>query len=133
MAPRLTLALAAALLALACSPQGAREDPLGLHRRAIVIDLHESIPRDLLLSEPVWSDLPVEANATRDLTYTIKPMVRGRREWGLAVALVGSPLGLLRRRIEGRAGDAILVQPETRRYLRSEALDPKRPARMRKG
>jgi uncharacterized protein (DUF58 family) len=94
--------------------------------RAIVIDVQESIPRDLVLSEPDWSGLRFEAKASRDLTYTIKPMVRGRREWGRAVALVGSPLGLLRRRIEGRAGDSILVQPETRRYLRSEALDPKR-------
>lgn len=94
--------------------------------RALVMDIHESIPRDLILSEPAWSNLRVEAHATRNLAYTIKPMVRGRREWGRVVALLRSPLGLLRRRMEGPAGDAILVQPETRRYLRSEALDPKR-------
>lgn len=94
--------------------------------RVIAMDLHESIPRDLISVEPGWTHLRVEGSATRRLVYQIKPMVRGRREWGRAAALVRSPLGLLRRRVEGVAGDAILVQPETRRYLRSEALDPKR-------
>ncbi len=94
--------------------------------RAIVIDLHESIPQDLIVAEPAWSALRVDAGGARALTYTIEPRVRGRREWGRAAALVKSPLGLLRRRAFGPPGDSILVQPETRRYLRSEALDPKR-------
>lgn len=94
--------------------------------RPVVMDLHESIPRDLILSEPGWTNLEVGARASRDLVYTIKPMVRGRREWGRMTALVRSPLGLLRRGAAGPSGDSILVQPETRRYLRSEALNPKR-------
>ena len=99
------------------------ENPLA---RAIELDLHESVPRDLVLVEPSWSGLKVEAHDTRDLIYTIAPRVRGRREWGRAAGLVRSPLGLLRRRALGPSHDAILIRPETRRYLRSEALDPKR-------
>ena len=94
--------------------------------RTISLDLRESIPRDLVPHEPSWTNLEIGAESTHRLRYSIRPMVRGRREWGRAAALVRSPLGLLRRRIEGPTGDSILVQPETRHYLRSEALDPKR-------
>ncbi|MBC8187270.1 MAG: DUF58 domain-containing protein, partial [Proteobacteria bacterium] len=94
--------------------------------RAIVMDVRESAPRDLVAVEPDWSEIRVASGATTRLSYEIRPRVRGRREWGRAAALVRSPLGLLRSRVESPVGDAILVQPETRRYLRSEALDPKR-------
>ena len=94
--------------------------------RAIVMDVRESAPRDLVAVEPDWSEVRVASGATTRLSYEIRPRVRGRREWGRAAALVRSPLGLLRSRVESPVGDSILVQPETRRYLRSEALDPKR-------
>jgi len=94
--------------------------------RAVRMQLRESLPRDLLTPEPHWSALRVEAQAERRLRYTIRPRVRGRRSWGRAVALVRSPLGLLRRCVENSSEDSLLVQPETARYLRAEALDPKR-------
>ena len=94
--------------------------------RPVRIDLRESVPRDLVSPEPRWSELRVEAGAERKLRYTIRPKVRGRRQWGSAAALVRSPLGLLRRCVESSGEDSLLVQPETARYLRREALDPKR-------
>ena len=94
--------------------------------RPVRMQLRDSVPRDLLSPEPHWSELQIEAGALRKLRYTIRPKVRGRRTWGRAAALVRSPLGLLRRCVESKLEDSVLVQPETARYLRREALDPKR-------
>jgi uncharacterized protein (DUF58 family) len=108
-----------------------REDEITLRvqnplSRPVTIDLRESVPRDLVSPEPRWSELQVEAGAERKLRYTIRPQVRGRRQWGCVAALVRSPLGLLRRCVESSGEDSLLVQPETARYLRREALDAKR-------
>jgi uncharacterized protein (DUF58 family) len=94
--------------------------------RAVEIELRESVPRDLIPEEPCWDALRLEAGATRRLRYTIAPRVRGRRGWGAAVALVRTPLGLLRRRVLFDREQTMLVHPETERFLRPEALDPKR-------
>ena len=94
--------------------------------RPVRMQLRDSVPRDLVASEPYWPEIQVEAEAERKLSYTIRPKVRGRRTWGRAAALVRSPLGLLRQRVESSTQDSLLVQPETARYLRAEALDPKR-------
>jgi uncharacterized protein (DUF58 family) len=94
--------------------------------RAVVMDLRDAVPRDLLADEPQWQGLAVAAQSERKLVYSIRPRVRGLRTFGRAAALVRSPLGLLRRRVESSSDDSVLVQPETARYLRPEALDPKR-------
>jgi uncharacterized protein (DUF58 family) len=94
--------------------------------RPVTMQLRDSVPRDLVWPEPHWSRLELEAGARRSLRYTIRPQVRGHRDWGRAVALVRSPLGLLRRCVESTTTDSLLVQPETARYLRPEALDPRR-------
>jgi len=94
--------------------------------RPVRLDLRDAVPRDLASPEPHWPELRVEAETLRKLRYTIRPKVRGRRIWGRAAALVRSPLGLLRRSVESSVESVMLVQPETARYLRAEALDPKR-------
>ena len=94
--------------------------------RPLELELCEAVPRDLVSPEPIWQSLSVEAGADLRIGYVIRPCVRGERIWGRAVALVRSPFGLWRRRIESPEGDRILVQPETARYLRPEALDPQR-------
>jgi uncharacterized protein (DUF58 family) len=94
--------------------------------RAIRLELRDSVPGDLVWPEPHWPLLRVESKSERVLRYTIRPKVRGLRSWGTAVALVQSPFGLLRRCVEGPGENTLLVQPETARYLRTEALDPKR-------
>jgi len=94
--------------------------------RAVRLELRESLPRDLLESEPAWSKLRVEPGSVRRLRYAIRPRVRGQRVWGPLVAQVRSPLGLLRRRVMAGEGRAIRVRPETERFLRPEALDPRR-------
>jgi uncharacterized protein (DUF58 family) len=96
--------------------------------RALLVDVREGVPRDLIHPEPAWSGLRVEAASDLALRYLICPRVRGDRHFGEAIALVRSPLGLLRRRVMlgGSARQTLRVQPETARYLRREALDPKR-------
>lgn len=108
-----------------------REEPILIRvrnplLRAVTLELRDSVPRDLIAEEPGWSDLRIDAESQRELRYSIRPKVRGRRSWGRLAALVRSPLGLLRRSVESELGDSVLVQPETARYLRGEALDPKR-------
>jgi uncharacterized protein (DUF58 family) len=93
--------------------------------RRIELELRESVPRDLVRPEPAWLDLRVEAGGERRIRYAVLPRVRGRRVFGPLLAQVRSPLGLLRRRVEAGDGDAIQVQPETERFLRPEALDPR--------
>lgn len=93
--------------------------------RSIDVDLFESVPRDLVEVEPAWRSLSVAGKGSQRLRYRVRPRVRGRRGFGDAVALVKSPLGLLRRRVVFEADQSMLVQPETERFLRPEALDPK--------
>ncbi len=94
--------------------------------RPVEIELREEAPRDLVSVEPSWDGLRLEPGSERRLRYAARPRVRGLRRWGRAVALVRSPLGLLRRRIESAPDQEIRVHPETERFLRPEALDPKR-------
>ena len=100
--------------------------------RTIALELRESLPRDLLESEsapesePVWREVRVAAGSAQRLRYAIRPRVRGQRAWGPLVAQVRSPLGLLRRRVMAGEGQSIRVRPETGRFLRPEALDPRR-------
>lgn len=94
--------------------------------RAIRLELRESLPRDLLEPEPAWPGIRVAAGSLRRLRYAIHPRVRGQRVWGPLVAQVRSPLGLLRRRVMADEGRTIRVRPETERFLRPEALDPRR-------
>ena len=68
-------------------------------QRAVVMELRESVPRDLISKEPAWDGLRVEAETTTTLRYVIRPRIRGRRGFGTAIAMVKSPLGLLRRRV----------------------------------
>ena len=84
-------------------------------RRALELSLREAVPRDLVAPEPAWPRLRLAAGGQRRLRYAIRPQVRGRRSWGPLVALVRSPLGLLRRRVAAGVGDSVLVQPETAR------------------
>lgn len=96
--------------------------------RPVLIDVRESVPRDLVHPEPAWFGQEIGADAEILLRYSICPRVRGQRRFGDAVALVRSPLGLLRRRVilDQSRSQILCVQPETARYLRREALDPKR-------
>jgi uncharacterized protein (DUF58 family) len=93
--------------------------------RCVELELRESVPRDLVSPEPAWSCVRVEPGTERRLRYSVRPRVRGHRVWGPLLAQVRSPMGLLRRRLEAGEGDVMRVQPETARFLRPEALDPK--------
>jgi uncharacterized protein (DUF58 family) len=95
-------------------------------RRGVELEVRESVPRDLIEREPIWEKVRIEANGATRLCYVIRPRVRGRRAFGAAVGMSKSPLGLLRRRVVFDGQTSILVHPETERFLRPEALDPKR-------
>ena len=93
--------------------------------RALEMEVQESVPRDLSAEEPAWDALQVEAGTTKTLRYLIRPRIRGRRGFGSAIAMVKSPLGLLRQCVVFDEAQSMLVHPETERFLRPEALDPK--------
>ena len=93
--------------------------------RAVEIEVIESIPRDLVDVEPHWASLRLASLSTQKLRYRVLPRVRGRRTFGSVIVMLKSPLGLLRRRVVLDEGQSILVHPETERFLRPEALDPK--------
>jgi uncharacterized protein (DUF58 family) len=99
------------------------ENPL---RRPLDVAVRDSVPRDLIAEEPRWNSIRIESGARREICYVIRPRVRGRRHFGTAIALLKSPIGLLRRRVLVEGDQSILVHPETERFLRPEALDPKR-------
>ena len=82
-------------------------------------------PPDDVAAPPFFPELSV-ADGSAQCTYTIRPRQRGDRSFGEIVALVRSPLGLLRRRHRGGAGDVLRVYPDTTRLLHPAALDPKR-------
>jgi uncharacterized protein (DUF58 family) len=66
------------------------------------------------------------AGETLTLRYAVTPRIRGDRPLGAVLALERSPLGLLRRTTVGPAGQVLRVYPDATRFLRPEALDPKR-------
>lgn len=98
-------------------------NPLG---RPINVEIHDTVPQDLLPEDPRWASQRLDRESERVLRYSVRPRVRGRRTFGVAVALVQSPFGLLRRRAIFDREQTLLVHPETERFLRPEALDPKR-------
>jgi uncharacterized protein (DUF58 family) len=95
-------------------------------RRSVHAHLFEAAPPDLRASQLEFADTVVPAQGRTVVDCTILPSTRGDRFLGQAVALQRSPLGLFRRRIIGGAGDRLRVYPDTTRFLRPEALDPKR-------
>ncbi len=93
--------------------------------RASVLD---ELPRDVSAEEPRFDDVSVSPGEGTRLRYAVRPQVRGDRGLGPVLAYARSPLGFLRRRTATAPGQALRVQPDTARLLRSGALDPKRLA-----
>lgn len=75
---------------------------------------------------PLFAAVAVDRDGAASRRYAITPRQRGDREFGALVALVRSPLGLLRRRHRGSAGEVLRVYPDTTRLLHPAALDPRR-------
>jgi len=100
---------------------------------AIRADVFEELPYDLERS-PVRSggdhadlcDLRIEPGETRRLVVPVVPRVRGERPLGRLMALFDSPFGLFRRRVRSDAGRHASVYPDAGRYLRPEALAPRK-------
>jgi uncharacterized protein (DUF58 family) len=95
-------------------------------RMPVLAEVFEEIPADLCASEPHWPRVVVPAGETLALRYPVEPRVRGDRPLGAVLLLERSPIGLLRRRGIGPRDDVLRVYPDASRFLRPEALDPKR-------
>jgi len=89
----------------------------------IVLD---ELPSDLAASEPRFTGVIVPPGGSTTLHYRIRPSLRGDRRFGPMIVLARSPLGFLRRRTMAGAGEIVRVYPDATRYLRPEALDPRR-------
>jgi uncharacterized protein (DUF58 family) len=95
-------------------------------RLPILAEVFEEIPRDLTTAEPHWLGVELPAGETLELRYSVTPRIRGDRPLGAVRLLERSPLGLLRRTTSGSSDDVLRVYPDATRFLRPEALDPKR-------
>ncbi len=96
----------------------------------IELDVVEELPADLLPAGLAFSRLRLPPHATLVQRYEVTPRRRGDRELGTAIALVRSRFGFWRRRISFGAGDRLRVYPDVSRFLRPEALRPKRVLEM---
>ncbi len=95
-------------------------------RLPVLAEVFEEIPADLSAAEPHWPRALLPAGETTALRYPVTPRMRGDRPLGRVLLLERSPLGLLRRSATGPSGDVLRVYPDATRFLRPEALDPKR-------
>ena len=95
-------------------------------RLPVLAEVFEEIPADLWPDDPHWPRVVLPAGETLPLRYSVTPRIRGDRPLGAVLLLERSPLGLLRRRGIGPADDVLRVYPDASRFLRPEALDPKR-------
>lgn len=95
-------------------------------RLPVRAEVFEELPDDLCATEPHWPRVLLPAGETLALPYSVRPRVRGDRPLGAVLVLERSPLGLLRRSALGPSDQVLRVYPDATRYLRPEALDPKR-------
>src|SRR5213594_491542 len=95
-------------------------------REPVSVEVMDEVPADLAAEEPRFTGVLVPPAASVTLRYPIRPSVRGDRRFGPQVALERSPLGWLRRRTVAGADAVLAVYPDATRYLRPEALAPKR-------
>jgi len=95
-------------------------------RLPVRAEVFEERPDALCATGPHWPRVLLPAGETRALPYSVRPRVRGDRPLGAVLVLERSPLGLLRRSALGPSDQVLRVYPDATRYLRPEALDPKR-------
>src|SRR5204862_362346 len=95
-------------------------------REPVAVEVMDEVPADLAAEEPRFTGVLVPPAASVTLRYPIRPSVRGDRRLGPQIALERSPLGWLRRRTVAGADAVLAVYPDATRYLRPEALAPKR-------
>ena len=92
----------------------------------VEVDVVDAVASDVATADPQFAAVAVAARTRRTLHYTVRPTVRGDRPFGALVVLARSPLGFLRRRSTYAGGAWLRVYPDASRFLRPEALDPRR-------
>lgn len=90
------------------------------------VDVFEELPRALAPEDPVLRSLTIAPGSIAAHRLVVSPSERGEMILGAAAVLERSPMGFLSRRSAHGAGDRLRVFPDTQRYLRPEALDPRR-------
>jgi uncharacterized protein (DUF58 family) len=108
-----------------------RDGTVGLELRnareqAVEVDVVDDLPPDLAAAEAPFRNVHVPGAGLVTLQRAIRPSRRGDRPLGPLVVLERSPLGFLRRRVVIGAGETLRVHPDATRFLRPEALDPRR-------
>jgi uncharacterized protein (DUF58 family) len=102
---------------------------IALHNPAqvgVTLEVFDELPVDLIEADPHFGDVQLAPDESRTLSYRVTPRVRGDRSLGPLVALVRAPFGLLRRRLLACRDETLRVHPSTGRFLRPEALSPRR-------
>jgi uncharacterized protein (DUF58 family) len=107
----------------ACDLEIRLRNPGSLPVRA---EVFEAISADLGPADPHWPRVVLPAGDALALHYSVTPRIRGDRPLGSVLLLERSPLGLLRRSALGPSDQVLRVYPDATRFLRPEALDPKR-------
>ena len=90
------------------------------------VDVFEDVPPVLVEPAPVCAPVVAGTGCSGTLSYAVRPTQRGDARFGRLIGLLASPLGLLCRRVVGGDDDVLAVYPDTTRFLRPEALDPRR-------
>jgi uncharacterized protein (DUF58 family) len=94
--------------------------------RAVSIELVDELPHTLTAVEPRETALALPARGRLALRHAIHPTERGDTTLGPVVLWQRSPYGLWQRRITGATGAVLRVHPDARRYLRGDALRPRK-------
>jgi uncharacterized protein (DUF58 family) len=94
--------------------------------RAAIVDVIDELPASLVPSEPRDAGIRIPGRGSVTLTHAIRPSERGVVALGPVVVFQRSPLGLWQRRRLAGVGDALRAYPDASRYLRTDALRPRR-------
>jgi len=92
---------------------------------ACVFDARDELPRDVSPVDPEFRAVRLGAGQSTELPCVVRPQRRGDRPLGQPLLFLRSPLGIWQQRFRGEPGAVLRVYPDTRRYLRREALDPR--------
>lgn len=90
------------------------------------VEVFEDAPAVLVESQPEFAAVRAGAGNPGALSYPVRPKQRGDFAFGPLIGLLVSPLGMCCRRVVGGVGDTLAVYPDMTRFLRPEALDPRR-------
>jgi uncharacterized protein (DUF58 family) len=94
--------------------------------RTVVVEVVDELPPSVAPEEPRHAAIEVPARGSVEVREPIVPTERGDVRLGPVIVLARSPGALWRRRRLSAGGEVLRVHPDASRYLRAEALRPRR-------